>query len=162
MGDKEKSLAQPGLLSKAPSITEDLHLKNVPALNSETPNKDSRSPQLEDIKEHDESAVSITPGIKPQVVKYGNSSSTVPASSPSSSTLNTPTSASGSISTSTTTSTKKPRQTLAEVTHDLKQQLVGVAEEIEKSDAEFNRLLGNLEKKLSTMRVKLTASDSDK
>ena len=138
-----------GALKKALSITEDLRLKSAPPLAT---SKVGESSPLQDITEHDETVPSPTAGISSQVVRAA-------ASSPAISKSSGPTSANVSAKTG---DNGKPRHTLAEVTHDLKQQLDKTLDEIYKSDAEFDRLLGNLEKKLSSMRVKLTASATDK
>ncbi|ODQ46255.1 hypothetical protein PICMEDRAFT_16170 [Pichia membranifaciens NRRL Y-2026] len=133
-------------VEKKPSITEDLHLKSVPnssekddnALKSSSGTQSKKS--LTKIKEED-SATSID-------------NISVPAPTP----LNKSDEQTRNGIVSKSESDDQPRKTFAEVTQELKAQLNKTAEEVEKSDNEFERLIGNLEKKIQALRVQLDSS----
>lgn len=69
-----------------------------------------------------------------------------------------PGSAISAKSTSSKTSGSKPQKTIAELSQELKENLNKTIDEIEKSDIEFERLIGNLEKKIDSLRIKLGSS----
>lgn len=159
-------------LEKKPSITEDLRVKDVvptPASKVEEPSlsakqtpvasvaTESKKP-LEQIKEGE----SFT-GTSPP-----NRSSTASSVTPTEklSTRDTPTK---SFTTNTTinnsssninnNNNNQSKKTFTEITQELKKQLKETTNEIEKSDTEFNRLVGNLEKKIEALRIQLDSSN---
>lgn len=140
-------------IEKKPSVTEDLHLKpvsNQSESHEEKTLKSTISTQtkkpLKDIKEESSSISSDTvPVPAPAPVPTRSASST-----PDKQTINGTITKSGSAD--------QPRKTFAEVTQDLKSQLEKTAEEVEKSNNEFERLVGNLEKKIESLRIQLDSS----
>ncbi|KAG0674318.1 hypothetical protein C6P40_002814 [Pichia californica] len=52
----------------------------------------------------------------------------------------------------------QPVKTFAEITQELKGQLRKTSSEIEKSDIEFDRLVGNLEKRIQALKLRLNSS----
>lgn len=140
-------------IEKKPSVTEDLHLKpvsNQSESHEEKTLKSTTSTQtkkpLKDIKEESSSISSDTVHVPaPAPVPTRSASST-----PDKQTINGTITKSGSAD--------QPRKTFAEVTQDLKSQLEKTAEEVEKSNNEFERLVGNLEKKIESLRIQLDSS----
>lgn len=122
-------------LKKRPSVTEDLKIKTIATPNSAI-NKSLKEVQ-ENHESNENSPISPTTGI-------------IPTAKPAVSS-NGPTSAVNSVK-------RQNEKTLGEMTQDIKAQLSKASEEIERADAEFQRLLGNLEKKVAALRVNLNAS----
>lgn len=142
-------------IEKKPSVTEDLHLKpvsNQSESHEEKTLKSTTSTQtkkpLKDIKEESSSISSDTvPVPAPAAAPVPTRSA---SSTPDKQTINGTITKSGSAD--------QPRKTFAEVTQDLKSQLEKTAEEVEKSNNEFERLVGNLEKKIESLRIQLDSS----
>lgn len=63
-----------------------------------------------------------------------------------------------STTTSKTSKSTKPQKTIAEITQELKANLNNAITEIERADVEFERLFGNLEKKIESLRINLGSS----
>jgi hypothetical protein len=74
--------------------------------------------------------------------------------------ISTPNSATSikSTTTSKTSKSTKPQKTIAEITQELKANLNNAITEIERADVEFERLFGNLEKKIESLRINLGSS----
>lgn len=122
------------------TVTEDLHLNIVPSatekITSHRNEEQKKKEPLKDIKEG-------------QVVSMKSKFDTNRTDSGS---------ATSQKSTSSKASYSKPQKTIAELTQELKENLNITINEIEKSDVEFERLVGNLEKKIESLRIKLGSS----
>lgn len=126
-------------LEKKESVTDDLHLSGSTAAPESENNASKRD--LYKIDEGQE-----TSNKKAGVV--GNASLT-------------PTATSSDKASDRSVNPKSPK-TLAEITQDLKHDLSKIVEEINNSDAEFERVIGNLEKQISQLRLKLGNSPLEK
>lgn len=131
-------------VEKKPSITDDLHLKPVPKSSEKDEDKTLKSTSSTQVKKP-------LMNIKEEDSVVSGDNIHVPAPSP----LNRPDKQIGNGTVSKSESEDQPRKTFAEVTQELKGQLTKTAEEVEKSDNEFERLIGNLEKKIQALRVQL-------
>lgn len=130
-------------LEKKPSVTEDLRLNLVPgpcAKNEEGDGRLERKP-LENIREGEVALLAN------RFEEGGSGGKVVATTVTPSETLR----SAGSLK----SPTEKPQKTLAELTQEMKSKLNRITEELEKSDKEFDRLVGNLEKKVASLRTKL-------
>lgn len=147
MSSAEESKPEGHGISKKYSVTEDLHIagssskaeENSASTTSNIIDKKVKKP-LEDIKEEHTTV--------PQSIEKseGKGDKTTQSNIANSSALQ------------KQQQKKQSVKTLAELTQKLKSELRKTSSEIEKSDIEFDRLVGNLEKKIEALRVQLSSS----
>ncbi|KGK37882.1 hypothetical protein JL09_g2993 [Pichia kudriavzevii] len=128
---------------KSAAQTEDLDVKEIP----EVP------PPSQSTKTEPTSMSMSTNARKDSVVMPLNTGSVEPQQK---SAATAPTTLQNQISTNIQKKpTGKQQKTLGDMTQEMKETLNKTVEELEKSDAEFNRLVGNVEKRIASLRLKM-------